>query len=618
MDFAEGFRRLKRLLEVHSSIRRLFLLLVILVVLLWMAGYNHLPYLSRRHVFTPVEYCLDRKISKHFEHEVHDMSTNVMHIPKRYDGENSFLPYVGNGYIGLAISEDAAINVKDDRGRTLNVPIPFRPSVQISVMDEDERQEALVSQFTQGVAHRIMCIARAEEGLLEIWSSFYAHRTHPSVLEQNITVLNSHSRPVLVQFDQLGWNSEPHFKTEQKKLALPDGEIPYIMGAGIVTTERTQIMVAVAYKKVPNAVQVSPHETLSLRIVTIVNYAYIVNKKDVERVRAELMTRTDEQFRETLRQSSSTLFRAHQAAWKDLWNSGFYISPSRAEDALNGDKINATLYNVLSQVRDPLHEVGVSAGEVAEANAVLSYSEGCYTGHHTLQAPSLWTALSTEKEILRTCNVWIITLDKMGCHKLLRAGAPGVMQGMILSFGAFKFRNSHLEFNTEPKDLHRDYHFRRILYGNSTHLNVSVVVGEDNKAVLHVALDRKDKDYFACDAGCLDPPVELGIQKQQFPVKITDPITSILYITSDRRHAEELRVSIHVKEILEAPAHEHHVISMHRHGSGYSAMSTMFWVFLSLLIVLFHLFLFHLVYTEYFGSSPQDNRYRASRKVSDF
>lgn len=182
--------------------------------------------------------------------------------------------------------------------------------------------------------------------------------------------------------------------------------------------------------------------------------------------------------------------------------------------------------------------------------------------------------------------------------------------------------------------------FRRILYGNSTHLNVSVVVGEDNKAVLHVALDRKDKDYFACDAGCLDPPVELGIQKQQFPVKITDPITSILYITSDRRHAEELRVSIHVKEILEgmqqclkifpslvrkfdiilvpyfaAPAHEHHVISMHRHGSGYSAMSTMFWVFLSLLIVLFHLFLFHLVYTEYFGSSPQDNRYRASRYV---
>lgn len=92
---------------------------------------------------------------------------------------------------------------------------------------------------------------------------------------------------------------------------------------------------------------------------------------------------------------------------------------------------------------------------------------------------------------------------------------------------------------------------RRIWYGNSTHVNISVVVGENNKASLFAALDRKDKDYFACDAGCVDPPVELGPQKQQFPVKITDPVTSILYITSDRQHAEELHLSIHVKEIIE-------------------------------------------------------------------
>ena len=29
------------------------------------------------------------------------------------------------------------------------------------------------------------------------------------------------------------------------------------------------------------------------------------------------------------------------------------------------------------------------------------------------------------------------------------------------------------------------------------------IVGSDNKAVLSVALDRRNKDYFACDAGCL-------------------------------------------------------------------------------------------------------------------
>lgn len=47
-----------------------------------------------------------------------------------------------------------------------------------------------------------------------------------------------------------------------------------------------------------------------------------------------------------------------------------------------------------------------------------------------------------------------------GCHKLVKAGALGVIQGMVLSFGALKFSNQHLEFNTEPKDLHRDYLFR--------------------------------------------------------------------------------------------------------------------------------------------------------------
>ena len=45
------------------------------------------------------------------------------------------------------------------------------------------------------------------------------------------------------------------------------------------------------------------------------------------------------------------------------------------------------------------------------------------------------------------------------------------------------------------------FRMRRVSYGNSTHLNMSVIVGVDNKAIIKVALDRQDKDYFACDAG---------------------------------------------------------------------------------------------------------------------
>jgi Uncharacterized conserved protein (DUF2152). len=36
-----------------------------------------------------------------------------------------------------------------------------------------------------------------------------------------------------------------------------------------------------------------------------------------------------------------------------------------------------------------------------------------------------------------------------------------------------------------------------------------------------------------------------------FPVKLTDPVTAILYITYDKQHMEDLRHALHLKEIVE-------------------------------------------------------------------
>lgn len=86
-----------------------------------------------------------------------------------------------------------------------------------------------------------------------------------------------------------------------------------------------------------------------------------------------------------------------------------------------------------------------------------------------------------------------------------------MLQAIILSLGSFHFANDHLEFAMEPGDLHRDLFFHRISYGNNTHLNVSVIVGDDNKALIFVSLDRNDRPYYACDAGCIDPPMALRL-----------------------------------------------------------------------------------------------------------
>lgn len=36
-----------------------------------------------------------------------------------------------------------------------------------------------------------------------------------------------------------------------------------------------------------------------------------------------------------------------------------------------------------------------------------------------------------------------------------------------------------------------------------------------------------------------------------FPVKLTEPLTAILYIASDKEHIEELHHAIHVREVVE-------------------------------------------------------------------
>lgn len=93
--------------------------------------------------------------------------------------------------------------------------------------------------------------------------------------------------------------------------------------------------------------------------------------------------------------------------------------------------------------------------------------------------------------------------------------------------------------------------YRRISYGNVTHLNISVHVNEDNRAILGVALDRSEGVYYACDAGCLDAPVPLSQSYTFFPVKLTQPLTAILYITSDYQHMQDLQNALHVHAVDE-------------------------------------------------------------------
>lgn len=80
---------------------------------------------------------------------------------------------------------------------------------------------------------------------------------------------------------------------------------------------------------------------------------------------------------------------------------------------------------------------------------------------------------------------------------------------MLLSIGGIRFRNHHLEMYLDPKDLHRDMFFRSIIFGKQNHVNISITVGHDNRAVIDVSIDNPNAEAYACDAGCLDSPMKL-------------------------------------------------------------------------------------------------------------
>lgn len=142
---------------------------------------------------------------------------------------------------------------------------------------------------------------------------------------------------------------------------------------------------------------------------------------------------------------------------------------------------------------------------------------------------------------------------------------------MLLSIGGIRFRDHHLEMNLEPKELHRDMFFRLVHFGKEDSLNISITVGLDNRAVIDITIDNEKGQAYACDAGCLDSPTKLrfvsissnrmhtffdySTKPTRFPVKMTSPITAILYISEDYAHISNLKDILHVKEVAIGKAH---------------------------------------------------------------
>ncbi|XP_031833289.1 uncharacterized protein KIAA2013 homolog isoform X2 [Nomia melanderi] len=586
-DSREIGKRIRRLVDGNYSYRKILILIIICGGILLYFGPPFAQWLfstTGESIQAFEDYCMNERLAP-FRLEAEEYNVNILHKPPK-EKEHQYLPYIGNGIFGIPISSEAWVYIK--QGRALSLPIQWQPLITHPLPNGNFHTEATVTDFTNGIVYHYQCLR--DKYYTEF--QYYAHRVYDAIMVQDMKIVNpfslSQNVPLKPQVST-HWNNA---HIELIKIQVDDSIHEYNLISGFVPLPNSNKIVAasILYKVPPRMVQVKARSTVKFKYLTSIQYSEPVLMEEYHIQYEITKKKAIEAMKKVVKIQQRNLKTNHNNLWQSYWYTSLRISDSKADGAINGHKINSTLYYVLSQVSKGVTDV--------EKNVAMN--EGCYRGHHTLDAPRLWKDTSTINGVNSIVEAWLITLEKQGCHHLMTGDPAAVQQAIVLSLGSLRFSNQHLEFNIDPQYLHRDYLFR-ISYGNVTHLNISVTVGEDNRAVLGVALDKSDSVYYGCDAGCLDAPISLSQSYTNFPVKLTKPFTAILYITSDYQHMQDLRNALHVHAVDDAPAHDHLVMALHKHGHQLGGLPTLFWISICFLIIVFHLFLCKLIINEYYG-----------------
>ncbi|XP_018592019.1 uncharacterized protein KIAA2013 homolog [Scleropages formosus] len=473
----------------------------------------------------------------------------------------------------------------------------YLPVVGLEIQGKRSEARAQLIFFRKGSVMSVRCVSagssQSARDCVTVREEFVAHRSRPNVYLQRIHITNPTERTVTLDVSSVVPSYGSKFSSSLEKTE----EREFILSSGRVLTEKNHIvLVVVATKKLASVLHVTAKSEYRENMMSVVLTSEPIDSSKVEETFTQLKDGAKKEMGELFRASVDDLIQEHQQAWMDLFISGVEMRKITDSHTPSSHTVNTTLYYVLSASAAPLLDRKVSTEEHERLESSLNYADHCFSGHATMHAENLWPErVSSAAQALQLVTLWNLTLQKRGCKALVAAGVHGVMQGMVLSFGGLQFTENHLQFQADPDVLHNSYSLRGIHY-NKDLINLAVLLDTEGKPFLHVSVKPQEKPVklYACEAGCTNEPVELTSEPKghTFPVMVTQPITPLLYISTDLTHLQDLRHTLHVKAIL---AHEDHM------AKQYPGLPFLFWFSVASLITLFHLFLFKLIYNEYCG-----------------
>lgn len=514
-----------------------------------------------------------------------------------YPGEESRLQgpaMVGNGFL--------LVDVHKNNLWVSSATVPFRvteysPVTYVRSAGPAAEVHASAVFYREGLIRTVRCLQMdgtdSHRDCVSVREEYFAHRSRPHLYVQRIRVANPSDK--VVAFDISSQKPLTGAKISTSVEKVQDRQ--FLLSSGRVSLEDGKsILIVIATKKLVNRVQISPKSEFDETVLSVIHTSEPIDSGKLEENFSKLREAAKKEMMEVMPLRAEDIYHEHQQIWADLFVSGIEMRKIKDAHTPSCDTINTTLYYILSCSPAPLVDPLISNEEREKMELTLNYADHCFSGHATMHAENLWPSkLSGITQLLQLWELWKLTLQKRGCKSLVLAGAHGLVQGMMLSFGGLQFTENHLQFQSDPHVLHNSYSLRGIHY-NKDLINLAVLLDQEEKPYLHVSVKFQDKlvKLYACEAGCLNEPIELTseIRGHTFPVLVTQPLTPLLYISTELTHLQDLRHTLHLKEIL---AHEEHM------AKQYPGLPFLFWFSVASLITLFHLFLFKLIYNEYCG-----------------
>lgn len=268
----------------------------------------------------------------------------------------------------------------------------------------------------------------------------------------------------------------------------------------------------------------------------------------------------------------------HVANWKDIRKSGLRLQPLQDHLMAKPLEVNLTMYYLMSMYKPPT--------VIPESSTT-----NCFKGSPSSHSPVLWTQVKSLDAAYARLSSWKTVLATGGCSEFSTSSRLMFYQALLRSFTGLIETIHGLELALNPHSMEGyitlwGIEFQEIL------INISVAVNTPSHTG-YVKIwknpEFNETPLYACDQICASDIATVPSNGKEitFSIHPTNPATPIVYIATQQEQLITLR------QLIE----EHHGLDLH--SLEEHPISALFIIVISMVIVVFHALLFHMIYKEF-------------------